>query len=85
MEKQVEKLREILESIKKAIEVYNGLNPEEKVILQDEKKDVSNIFICVYGTDPHNNHVGLFSEIKYSTNAKSDIIHTSGSVFKGLN
>jgi len=82
--KQVEESREILESIKKAIEVYNGLNPEEKVVLQDEKKDVSNIFVCVYGTDAHNNHVGLFREIKYSSDTQYGTMYTSGSVFKGL-
>lgn len=63
--KKNENLKQILEGLQKALELYNGINPEEKLKLvkQAEKKDVSSIFVCVY----NGQRVGLFKKINWST------------------
>ncbi len=60
-----EKLKLLLENIQKFIELYNDLNPEGKLSIasQDKKRDVSNIYICVY----NDNNVGLFRKKDWST------------------
>ncbi len=63
--KRNEELKQILEGLQKALELYNGINPEEKLELvkQVEKKDVSSIFVCVYNSKC----VGLFKKINWSS------------------
>ena len=45
--------------------MYNDLNPKEKLIItpEEQKKDVSNVFVCAYD----NISVGLFKRINYSS------------------
>lgn len=88
---QTEKSIELLKLIKQLIEVYNKLNPKQKIVLQDEKKDVSDVFVCVYHTnrkDLHNKHIGLFRETKYYSHILSSTtfgeMYDAGSIFKGL-
>ena len=66
--KNQEELKLILEELKKVLELYNKLNPRENLTLakQEEKKNVSDIFICVY----NNKHVGLFKKINWSSDKK---------------
>lgn len=63
--KKYEELKSILEGLQKAIEMYNDLNPEQKLEItpQDKRKDVSDIFICVY----NKKHVGLFKKINWKS------------------
>ena len=63
--KKNEELKQILEGIQKALELYNSMNHEEKlkIVNQAEQKNVSNIFVCVY----NNNCVGLFKKINWSS------------------
>ncbi len=60
-----EELKQILEDIQKSLELYNNLNPQEKLTItpQDQRKDVRDIFICVY----NNKHVGLFKKINWKS------------------
>ena len=52
-------LKGILYEIQKTIEMYNQLNPEEKIVItKQEMKDVSNLFVCSY----NGWHVGLFEK-----------------------
>lgn len=82
-----EELKSILSDIKKALELYNDLNPEEKMKLvpQEEKKDVSDIFVCVY----NDKYVGLFKKINWSTEVKTYIGYSkpeykAGSIYIGI-
>jgi len=83
-----EELKSILDGIKKAVELYNDLNPQEKLAItpQEEKKDVSDIFICVY----NDKHVGLFKKINWSTEKRNQSSYSdyakydAGSIYVGI-
>lgn len=89
IEKQkYESLKEIVAGLQNALELYNQLNPEEMMELtkKDTRKDVSNIFICVY----NDKHVGLFEKINWNTtpikkSKYSDIEYDAGSIYVGVN
>lgn len=81
-----EELKTLLEGLQKALEMYNGLNPQERklvIIPQEEKKDVSDIFICVY----NNKHVGLFKKINWNSSYHrgwSNFDYNAGSIYVGV-
>ena len=83
-----EELKSILEGLKKALELYNDLNPQEKLTItpQDDRKNVSDIFICVY----NDKHVGLFRKINWSSKMRnqssfSDYAeYDAGSIYIGI-
>ncbi len=84
-EKKKEELKSLLEGLQKALEMYNDLNPQEKLTItpQEEKKDVSDIFICVY----NNKHVGLFKKINWDSNysyRSGDDYYDAGSIYVGV-
>lgn len=56
-----EELKLILESIHRALELYNDLTPEQKMQITPKAKDISNIYICVYDEI----HVGLFQKTNW--------------------
>lgn len=62
----MEKIEELKLMIEKTLALYNELNPEEKMMLQKQKKtkDISDVVVCVY----NNEHVGLFKKKNYSKN-----------------
>lgn len=84
--KKYEELKSILEGLQKALELYNDLNPQEKLAItpQDERKDVSEIYICVY----NDKHIGLFREINWKS-GYCDLLgrehcYYAGSVYIGV-
>lgn len=84
-----EVLKSTLEKIEQVIKLYNDLDPEQKLSIttQEEKKDVSDTFLCVY----NNKHVGLFKKINWSTEthnidqAIGYAEYNAGSVYVGIN
>lgn len=83
-----EELKSILEELQKALELYNELNPSQKLTItqQTEKRDVNNIFICVY----NGIHVGLFKKINWSTELRKNYFfgcdeYDAGSIYVGIN
>lgn len=83
--KKFKELKSILQGLQKALELYNDLNPEEKLAItpQEEKKDVSDIFICVY----NGKHVGLFKKINWNSDyyrGWSDCDYDAGSIYVGV-
>lgn len=84
-QKSKENLTLLLKNIRKAVEVYNSFEQEEKIEIVSRKKnenkevDVSNIFVCVYNDE----HVGLFRKINY--NEKTDrAYYNAGSIYVGV-
>lgn len=79
-----QELKDILQEIQKAIEMYNGTNPDEKIALtKQEQKDVKDMFICVY----NGKHVGLFKKINWSSGyyrGYSDNDYSAGSIYVGV-
>lgn len=79
-----EELKEILQGIQKTIEMYNSLNPEEKLTVtrQEEKKDISDVFVCVY----NENCVGLFKKINWNSKmvVGSPPAYDAGSIYVGV-
>lgn len=64
-----QKLKLILEEIKKLIDEYNALS-NEKLSLSTEfmKQDVSDIYVCVYNENSESDHIGLFRSIDWFSN-----------------
>ncbi len=77
-----EELKSILEGLQKALELYNDLNPQEKLEItpQGERKDVSDIFICVY----NDKHIGLFKKINWYTRKYDSVEYAAGSIYVGI-
>ena len=80
-----EKLDEMLSKIQSVIEMYNSINQgDELVLTKKEKKDVRNMFICVY----NDRHVGLFRKINWSTRKIYrmywDAEYDAGSIYFGV-
>lgn len=75
----------LLESIKNAIEAYNKLNPNDKIVLNFESQyhDVNNVFVCAYDSK----FVGLFNRFKYrNTHKNYDNVFTYDYlIYKGIN
>lgn len=83
MEEQNDKLKEMLQKIQEVIELYNSLNPQNKMALTPQvvRNDVRNIFICVY----NGNHVGLFKKINWSIeNFYYSSCYDAGCVYVGI-
>lgn len=83
--KKYEELKSILKGLQKALELYNDLNPPKNLAItpQEEKKDVSDIFICVY----NGKHVGLFKKINWNSDYYSrwsDCDYDAGSIYVGV-
>ena len=82
--KKYEEIKSILEGIQKSIELYNNLNPQEKlaITLQDERKDVSDIFICVY----NDKHVGLFKKLDWHSKSYGieNRYYEAGTIYIGV-
>ncbi len=80
--KKYEELKLLLEGFQKALELYNDLNPQEKLSItpQEEKKDVSDIFICVY----NGKNVGLFKKLNWYSSYYKIISYNAGSIYVGV-
>ena len=77
----------MLANLKEIAELYNGMvEPQERVeiVLQDQSRDVSNVFVCVYDS----NHVGLFKKTDWQSPSKYDfwgsLSYDAGSVYEGV-
>lgn len=83
MEK-IEELKSMLGTIQKALDLYNELNPEEKMTMtpQIETKDVSDVFVCVY----NDKHVGLFKTIDWTRrpDGSDPQFYDAGIIYIGL-
>ncbi len=73
-----------LEVIKKGIALYNELTPEKPIALKEVKKNVKNIFICVY----NDQSVGLFKKIEWRTkiwkNSNVGPEYNAGNIYVGI-
>lgn len=77
-----EELKSILESLQKAVELYNSLSSKEKLQLvsEVEKKDVSDIFVCVY----NDKCVGLFERKFLSSSMNLFGEYYAGMIYIGI-
>ncbi|MBQ7104925.1 MAG: hypothetical protein IJN90_03635 [Bacilli bacterium] len=90
-------MENLLNKIKDLIEAYNNLPDAKKMVLvpeeyaksmnikiDEEKKDISDMYICLY----NNGKVGLFKELRFSSGIETIMGHNSwnaGSLFIGVN
>ncbi len=81
-ENKYENLESLLKELQKALEMYNDLNPDVKMMLTpEEKRDVSDIFVCVYDYK----RVGLFKKMDWIGYCyRPSKIDDAGVVFFGL-
>jgi len=74
------KLEQLAELLIQVTGEYNRLNPEKKVVIKYEKKDVRDVCVCSFVASGDDNvHVGLFRATRYSTTDKAGYI-----LYKGI-
>lgn len=92
IETKRDEMKTILNDIQKALAFYNTVNPQDKrVIIPEiipEKKDISNVYICVYDE----NKCDLFKKIDFKINKYNEWLEKKvessywyGSIYKGIN
>ncbi len=86
MEKtKVDELKEMKKKLIESVAQYNQLNPNNKVVLQDENMDVRNVFVCTFATRKGGpERVGLFRQKPYYLHDPHLTRYKAGHIYQGI-